>query len=180
MRNHTKATVRWLMAPLLLALLAGPVQAHAMFVRYRVLPGNQVQVEGFFQGGAPAVDGIVRVYRPDGSLLCPPGVLDEKGLYTFSYTKAEDLKVKVSLEEHVKEKLIPAQELTDAPPAERTEPSRLAEMLAGLSLILALAAFWISLRNAARLRAVQATAAVSSQAAETPRPAALPTGPGRD
>jgi hypothetical protein len=142
-----------------------------------VLPGNKVQIESFFQGGSPAVDGIVRVYRPDGSLLQPPGVLDEKGFYVFSYSRAEDLKVKVSCDEHAKEITIPASELTNAPPntepaPDRAEPSHLAEILAGLSLILALAAFYLSVRTAARLPITPAP--------EKPPPAPLPTGPGQD
>jgi hypothetical protein len=150
-----------------------------------VLPGNQIRIESFFQGGSPAVDGIVRVYRPDGTLLGPPGVLDDKGVYTFAYKKAEDLKVKVSCDEHAKEITILAAELTDAAPAvrdvlDRAEPSHLAEILGGISLILAAAALYLSVRTAARLRKLEPQPARSPPtlpAADRPPPATLPTGP---
>jgi hypothetical protein len=142
-----------------------------------VLPGNKIQIESFFQGGSPAVDGIVRVYRPDGSLLCPPGVTDDKGFYVFSYTKAEDLRVKVSCDEHAKEITIALSELSEAAP-DRSEPSHLAEILAGLSFILALAAFYLSARTASRLRKLQPPPANPNLvAADKPPPATLPTGP---
>jgi hypothetical protein len=126
-----------------------------------VQPGNQIQIEAFFQGGSPAIDGIVRIFRPDGSLLAPPAVVDDRGFYVFSYQKAETLRVRVSCDEHAKEIVIPASVLTDAhtesgPALDRTEPSHLGEILAGFSLILALAAFYLSVRTAARLRTINA------------------------
>jgi hypothetical protein len=156
------APFTWLLAIALPLCLPTSAQAHTMYVRYRVLLGNQIQIESFFQGGSPAIDGIVRIFRPDGSLLAPPAVLDERGLYVFSYQKAETLRVRVSCDEHAKEIVIPASELTDAraesvPTLDRTEPSHSAEILAGFSLILALAAFYLSVRTAARLRTLHAT-----------------------
>jgi hypothetical protein len=156
-----------------------------MFVRHRVLPGNQIRIESFFQGGSPVVDGIVRVYRPDGTLLGPPGVLDDKGVYIFAYKKAENLKVKVSCDEHAKEITIPAAELTDSAAVasevlDRAEPSHLAEVLGGISLILAAAALYLSVRTAARLRKLEPQPARSPPtlpAADRPPPATLPTGP---
>ncbi len=158
--------------------MAGPAAAHPMYLRCQPLPGNKVQVHCFMGGGSPAVDAVVEVRRPDGSLLGPKGVIDEHGYYVFSYERAEDLKVRVSDGEHAKEEVIPAAKLTNAPPPpEPPEPSRLPEILAGISLILALAAFWLGLRNASRLRALQQTA-VTTPARETAHPAPLPIAPG--
>jgi hypothetical protein len=184
-----RASWTWLLTALVLLLTANPAQAHALYVRYRVLQGNQVRIESFFQGGSPAVDGIVRVYRADGSLLHPPGVIDDKGFYLFFYKDAENLKVRVSCDEHAKEVSIPAVELINADPVtdvepDRAEPSRLAEILAGLSLILALAAFYMSVKTAARLRTCMGQGALPARPI-TPAPeklprAPLPTGPGQD
>jgi hypothetical protein len=158
-----------------------------MYVRYKVLPGNKIEVRAFFSGGSPAVEAQVRVSRPDGKLIGPPGLTNDSGVYEFTYDKAEDLKVAVTDGEHAKEIVVAAGELTDAPervfkqdPVAQDEPSRLAEILAGVSLIVALAAFWLSLRNATRLRALHrapATPQATPPAAGTPRPAPLPTAP---
>jgi hypothetical protein len=177
--------LRYFAALLLLFLATGTTEAHMMYVRHRVLPGNQIRIESFFQGGSPAVDGIVRVYRSDGTLLGAPGVMDDKGIYLFSYRKAENLKVKVSCDEHAKEITILAAELTDAPPTapealDRAEPSHLAEILSGLGFVFSVAALYLSARTAARLRKLAPQPALPTPklpAVDRPPPATLPTGP---
>jgi len=105
----------------------------------------------------------VRVYRPNGELLLPAGVADEQGIYEFTWTTGEDLKIAVSQEGHRKEITIPATELVAANDTETKRPgdkesrgdtqrSHLAEILAGLSFIMAAAALFLSLRTASRLR----------------------------
>jgi hypothetical protein len=175
------------MATLLVGLTPSPAEAHILYVRHKVLPDNQVQIQAYFQKGAPAVDGIVRVYRSDGTMLVRPGVLDEHGVFTFFYSRVENLKVNVTCDGHSRDEDISATELTN--PAQNTssgtdqpEPSRLAEILAGISMILALAAFYLSVRTAARLRRLPSPphAVVTPQAADRPPPAELPTVPVQD
>jgi hypothetical protein len=124
-----------------------------------VLPGRKVQVEAWFETGDAPYGAKVRVYRADGSPLFPdPGQLDKDGAYVFPYEKAERLKVVISAGEgHRKELTIPAAELS-APTAEET-PARdhtpefpVKDLLLGITFLLALAAFVLSLRNARRLR----------------------------
>jgi hypothetical protein len=121
-----------------------------------VLPGNKVRIESFYSTSSPAAEAAVRVYRPDGALLLPPGATDDKGVYEFAWVKAEDLKVVVSQEGHRKELTIPASELFAVSPAvtpvaDSNDRSHLAEILAGLSFILAAAAFFLSVRTASRV-----------------------------
>jgi hypothetical protein len=144
-----------------------------------VLPGNRVRVESFYSTRDPAVEAIVRVYRPSGELLLSAGVTDEHGIYEFTWAKPEDLKVTVSQDGHRKEITIPAAELVDpAPNATGESRSHLSEILAGLSLILAVAAFVLSVRTASRLkRELTGRASVSERPPDKPHPATPPTVP---
>jgi hypothetical protein len=115
-------------------------------------------------------------------LLAPPGEMDAQGVYVFSYAgwqplrPGESLKVVISAGQgHRKELSIPARELEasaapagnsggSAPPdanpsgPESTRPRERAyqfpvkDLLLGITFFLALGAFWLSLRNARRLR----------------------------
>jgi hypothetical protein len=150
-----------------------------------------VQIDSYYGEDEPAAKAEVRVYRPNDEQIGPAGVMDEKGVYVFTYTKAEDLKVSISHEGHRKWLTIPAKELSDAPPGlpqpqtavpvDRTAESPLPGILGGLGFIFGLAAFFLSVRNAARLRELQQKTASPETAnpppADTPRPATLPTGP---
>jgi hypothetical protein len=156
-----------------------------------VLPGNKVQVTGYYRGNDWAADAIVAVYRPNGDLLGQRGVMDEKGNYAFSYQHAEDLKVVVTHDGHSQTVNITGKELSEAAaplaiegPGSRFTPVEefpLWQIVAGLSLVLALAAFYLSLRTAQRLRELQRlttpTITPAPPATGTPRPMELPTGP---
>jgi hypothetical protein len=124
-----------------------------------VLPGRKVRVEAWFETGDAPYGAKVRVYRADGALLFPePGQLDNEGAYVFPYEKAERLKVVISAGEgHRKILTIPAAELSVPTTAETSGRERagefpLKDLLLGITLLLALAAFVLSLRNARRLR----------------------------
>jgi hypothetical protein len=187
-----------------LVLTASPAYPHVLKVNYQVLPGNKVQIKAYYKpGNDSAVDAIVRVYRPDGQLLREPGVIDEKGFFVFSYQRAENLHVEVAQDGHLGKADISADKLTNAPPVmpehgsvpESSAPP-VWELVAGLSLVLAAAAFFLSVRMAQRLRALEKRAAppfslalppsppqlstaitAAPAATGTPRPTTLPTGP---
>jgi hypothetical protein len=141
-----------------------------------------VRIESFYSTKDPAVEAIVRVYKANGEPLLPAGVTDELGIYEFSWVRAEDLKVAVSQDGHRKEISIPASDLVPSAflaPAvavvgDRPEGLHLAEIMAGLSLILASAAFFLSIKTALRLKKVPTTPLSSP---ETPLPAPPPTAP---
>lgn len=162
------------LAVLVLLLAApGPARAHRLEAEYRVLPGNKVQVESWFDLTGDSPKGAqVRVYRADGQLLTD-GKLDEQGLFVFSYQEPESLRVVVSAGAgHQKELMIPARALgadgTAAAPkeapgmsnppepfADRGARVSVKDVLAGVGFLLALAAFVLSVRNARDLRRLQ-------------------------
>jgi hypothetical protein len=179
-----------------LALTARPADAHRLYVRYQVLPGNKVQVTSYCVPGDWAADGIVAVFKQDGQLLGQRGVLDDKGRYVFQYAQAEDLKVVVTYDGHSKEVHIAAKELSDVGSGnaqeqspDRAEADRFPvwEIVAGLSLLLAVSAFCLSVRTAQRLREIQqlykmtispvpnTAITAAPPAAEKPRPTVFPT-----
>jgi hypothetical protein len=190
-----RLSLLWLPA---LLLTAGPAPAHTLFVRYQVLPGNRVQVSSFYRKNDVAALAIVNVYRANGQLLREAGVMDEKGVFIFSYQQAEDLKIVVLHDGHRGEKAIPANELTQAEPtasADRQssideERIPVVEILAGIGLVMALAALYLSWRTSRRLDALEqampgvALAPTADSPATAgpgltgiPRPAAPPTDP---
>ncbi|HYV34562.1 MAG TPA: hypothetical protein VE988_02595 [Gemmataceae bacterium] len=175
-----------------------------MNVTYKVLPNNLVKIESYlgrYSLGEFAKDGIIKIYRTNGELLAQPGVLNEQGQYVFWYPKAEDLTVRVwhnaDGEVHHKQILIPAADLQNASGANEAstygamdwlQGHTIMALAAGLALILAGGAFYLSLRNASRLRRIEDALLVKREtasrdttipAAEKPLPTALPTGPVR-
>lgn len=145
--------------------------AHRLEGEYRVLPDHKVQVESWFETGDPPIGAKVRIYRPDGSqLFAEPGKLNDKGEYVFRYEKAETLRVVIAAGEgHRKELTIPAAKLSvaaapaaDTPQNEDQSSSRervhefpVKDLLLGITFLLALGAFVVSLRNARRLRELE-------------------------
>jgi hypothetical protein len=180
-----------------LLLMGSPAYAHRLWMTYEVLPENKVRVTSFYGPDDWAADGIVAVYRPNGQLLAERGVLNDKGVYIFSYRQAEDLKVVVTHDGHSKMVTIAAKELGNAEAPQAAEEFPLWQIVAGLSLVLALAAFYQSVRTAQRVRELQRlslppvfltqpppaqpvhqTAVTAARSAtEIPRPATLPTAP---
>jgi hypothetical protein len=153
---------------------AGDARAHRLEADYRVLPGRRVQIESWFDlTGESPKGAAVQVYRPAGQLLTK-GRLSDKGVFVFSYTQAERLRIVVSAGAgHRKELEIPEAELargatdsqaqeTSAASAEQLDPDpvplvdrstrvSLKDVLMGIGFLLALAAFALSVRNARRL-----------------------------
>lgn len=99
----------------LLVLLAGagPAAAHQLVVDCRVLAGNKVQVEGWYNSPTnshAAADAEVQAFGPGGQVLAE-GRLDAKGFFTFLYQGMEPLKVVVYQAGHRGEVTIPASAL---------------------------------------------------------------------
>jgi hypothetical protein len=141
--------------------LCREARAHRLEAEYRVLPGGKVQVESWFETGDSPKGAKVRVFRADGTpLFAEAGELNEKGVFVFAYDKPEKLRVVVSAGEgHSKALTISAAELAnpgnDPPGAEAAGERRyefpITQLLAGVALLLALAAFLMSLFNARQL-----------------------------
>jgi len=154
--------------------VARPARAHRLVAEYRVLPDQKVQIESWFDTtGDPPKGATVEVFRADKQLLTS-GQLNEGGVFVFSFTRAEPLKVVVYAGAgHRAELDIPEADLArgksaeqvetlsneDAPPAgepraDRSSRVTVKDVLVGLSFLLAAAAFLLSLRNARQLRAL--------------------------
>jgi cobalt/nickel transport system permease protein len=174
--THDPAAVRppaLLLALLGLALMAGPARAHRLRADYRLLPGHKIQVETWYDiTRESSPDARVEVFRPDNRLLAS-GRTDAEGIYVFEYSLAEPLRVVVSAGgAHRDELLIPAEKLAaplaaptsqapgavpkeDVPGekksfADRSSDVSAKDVLLGVTFLLALSAFVLSLRNARR------------------------------
>jgi hypothetical protein len=153
-------------------------RAHRLEAEYCVLPGHRVQIESWFDltGDSPK-GAVVQVFRSSGQLLTE-GHLSDKGIFVFPYVQAERLKIVVSAGAgHRKELEIPEAALTREPAESRLQASTsadgelpdadptpladrnprvsLKDALIGVSFLLALAAFVLSLKNARRLTALK-------------------------
>jgi hypothetical protein len=146
---------------LMLMWLAGPLsaaQAHRLDAQAFLLPGNKLQVESWFSDGTIPKGAKVQVFRGDKELL-KEGELNADGLVVFALEKTEPLRIVVLAGEgHLKElNISPPAGTGEAgdkpvPLANRDDPTRLKDGLLGITFLLALAAFVLSLRNARRLR----------------------------
>jgi nickel transport protein len=169
---------------LLLALLAVPLSAraahaHRLDAQAFLLPDHQVQIQSWFDNGNVPRGATVQVFQANGQLLAE-GRLDEKGHFLFALAAAEPLRVVVSAGAgHRKELTLSAADLEqateagakvpDASPTGQTTsnpvplPDRspaaairdtVKDVLIGVGFLLALAAFFLSLRNARQLRSL--------------------------
>lgn len=88
------------------------VDAHRLEASYKVRPGQQLQVEAWFDlTGQPAREARVQVLGP-GDQVVFDGRLDEKGIAVIDYPRAEPLRVIVSAGAgHVKELHVESAEL---------------------------------------------------------------------
>ncbi len=159
-----------------LLLLASPALAHRLEIDCRILPDGRIEVESWFDSGDSPADAKVQVFGPGNELRCE-GTLDAAGKFIFRPERAEELKVVVNAGAgHRKEMLIPAAPAPRTPPDHAHEfPAR--DVLVGVGFLLALASFWMGLRNARELRLIRRL--LTSAAPEIPLPATPPTGPDR-
>jgi hypothetical protein len=98
--------------PSLFALLlsARDAHGHKLEVACHVQLGWKVRVEGWYEDGEPAPGARVKVMRSDGSVLTE-GKLDRHGVFIFSFTSADTLRVSVSSAGHRAEVTIPGETL---------------------------------------------------------------------
>jgi nickel transport protein len=153
---------------------ASAVRAHRLDAQAFLLPGQKkVQIESWFDDGHIPRGARVQVFRVNGQVLAE-GDLNEEGVFVFSFTDPETLKVVISAGSgHRKELAIPKQTLASALPPEqqssgdrpenaddgkpiplahRDSPEWIKDVFMGVGFLLALAAFWLSWRNARQLR----------------------------
>jgi hypothetical protein len=167
---------------LALAALAPVEQAraHRLIVNCQVLPGQKVKVVSLYSDpfrSFPARGAMVRVRTSDTGILAE-GKTDAQGEFVFSFKNVEPIRVEVSQLDHEAEVTIPAASLSvdsaHAGPAAGSDTTSSAprsppgnpvassadnpwregikDVLIGVTFLLALAAFMLSLRNARRLR----------------------------
>ncbi|MCS6851149.1 MAG: hypothetical protein NZ700_08285 [Gemmataceae bacterium] len=147
--------------------------AHKLEAEYRVLPGGTVRLECWFETGDSAKGAAVVVYRPGGEKLAE-GKLDEDGVFTFAPGDVGPVRVVINAGGgHRKEFTIPTEHLrnsaasqpvnpdtvvspgTEASPSVRSSSVSLRDWIIGIGFVLALAAFWVSLRNAKEIYALR-------------------------
>jgi hypothetical protein len=165
-----------LLVVLILLLAAGPARAHRLDAAYTVLSDRQVRIESWFDLGGIPKGATVQVFRP-GQRLLVEGQLDKEGYFVFHYAEVEPLEVIVSAGAgHRKNFTIPAERLealdaSDPPgePASATKAhetiraadagdawrERIKDVLLGVGFLLAVAAFFLSWRNARKLRSLE-------------------------
>jgi nickel transport protein len=160
----------FLLAGLTALLGSRAAYAHRLDAQAFVLPDRRVQIESWFSSGEPARGAKVQVLRADGSPLVE-GRLDEKGIFIFKPLTSEKLTVIVSAGMgHRKELTIAGDDLARAlsstsekkeiestspdpvPLADRSPAYPIKDVLLGITFLLALAAFMMSVRNQRRLK----------------------------
>jgi hypothetical protein len=170
---------RWMMAALaVLSVLvpAGTARAHRLDAQAFVLKDRKVQVEAWFPSGVPARGARVQVLRAGGELLTQ-GKTNEEGIFRFTFDEPEPLRIVISDGAgHRKELSLSSQDLArpispKAPGgtagstqeedagkpvilANRNSGVPVKDVIVGVGFLLAVAAFFLSLRNARRLREI--------------------------
>jgi hypothetical protein len=153
---------------------AGEAFAHRLDAQVFLRPNRQIQVESWFSSGDAAKGAKVQVFGAQDQLIVE-GQLNDQGIFVFSYGDTDPCKVVISAGAgHRKEVLISPAALARAaaatamhensevraggdspapvPLAERDAGAPLKDVLVGVSFLLAVAAFVLSVRNAHKLR----------------------------
>lgn len=139
--------VAGVVAALLLLLVPTPALAHGFFADYKFVSANTVRIECWYQDGEPPRSARVVVRRADGSEVTS-GTCNAEGVFEFPYDRSEGLTVEVDAGAgHKAQLLITGSRV----PSEGRGRLPLREAVAGLAFVLALAAFLLSWRNAARI-----------------------------
>ncbi|HKI30325.1 MAG TPA: hypothetical protein VKA46_00435 [Gemmataceae bacterium] len=166
---------RFLALTLALAVLlggTGVARAHRLNAACRFLPGRVVRVESWFDRDQPPKKGHVQVRGADGQVL-REGQLNREGVFEFEAPEGQALQVIVEAGEgHRAEVVIGPGDVVAAAPSESTAPAEdrpapplepstprshqeafpIKDILIGVGLLIAVAAFVLSLRNARALR----------------------------
>jgi len=144
---------------------AGAAWGHRLVVDYTIRPDGKVQVESWFDPtGNSARHARVKILRADDTVL-HEGFTDSQGVYVFSREGVAALKIVVSAGEgHRAETDIPGKDIaptgkpeeeattSTVPVLDRRPRESLKDILTGITFVLALGAFILSVQNARRLR----------------------------
>ncbi len=114
----------------IILILAIPVNAHRMYVNYKV---SEIEVYAWYGGGAKVVDGDVKVYRSDGTLYIE-GKTDENGTFRFKPEIGESYRVVVESMGHKAECYV---NLSSAQVVVKEEPVYL-KVISGLGYLIGL------------------------------------------
>jgi hypothetical protein len=156
---------RRILALMLALATAGEARAHRLDAACRFLPQRMVRVETWFDNGDIPKTGQVEVFDDAGELLVK-GRLSSQGLFLFDAPEARPVRVVIDAGQgHGKELAIKPDELIAAAAPEVTvpavpspdpttheQPFPIKDVLAGVGLLVAVAALVLSLRNARALR----------------------------
>jgi hypothetical protein len=178
--------------PLLFLLVPVRALAHDLRAAFVVLPDHKVLVRCWYtaiNGPSPARGAVVAISRAGREHI--RGTSDEEGFFTFSYDRAERMTIEVRQGDHVSRTVTiepteldggagstSADALADAPGndaakaklekmVEQSGTQLFKDMLLGVSLILAVAAFILSIRHGKRLRMLEARGKRSSNDGES-------------
>jgi hypothetical protein len=136
---------------------ASTAQAHRLDAQAFLLPGNKLQVEGWFSSGEPARGAWVRIHGAEDHLLCE-GKLDDQGIFVCTLKQPESLHIVVTAgDEHRKELYVsvPDGTVQASQPltlADRNTSPPFRDILIGIAFLLALAAFAMAYRNSRRIK----------------------------
>jgi cobalt/nickel transport system permease protein len=155
-------------------LFATAASAHRLKASFQVdAAGHQVRVESYYETEEIPEKATAKVFRSDGSVLTE-GPLDDNGRFVFRYDRPDNLRVAVDApgghraevkipREALEEKkdtpktVAPGEYRTDGKAEElgerRTGGERFRDLAVGVSLVLSVASFLLSVLNSWRLRA---------------------------
>jgi hypothetical protein len=145
-------------AALMLGLaFVGKAHGHALDAQAFLLPGGKVQVEAWFSTGTPARGAQVQLIRGDGQTVAEASA-DEQGVAVLPLAEVGTFRVVVSAGTGHRKELTIVTGTTErvTPLADRSTGPPVKEIVAGVGFVLALAGFLLGLRNARRLRALEA------------------------
>jgi nickel transport protein len=143
--------------------LESEARAHRLQAACQFLPGRMVRVETWFDNGETPRAGDVEVTGTNSETLVK-GRLSSQGLFLFDAPEGQPLQVVVEAGEgHRAEVVIKPEEVVVAQGTENSatalpsheESFPLKDVLLGIGLLLAVAAFVLSLRNARALRTLR-------------------------
>ncbi len=139
---------------------ATPAAAHGVKAKYRFLPEGQIRVEAWYDVTEDPVKNAKIAVFDNGTKIIE-GQTDDDGAFIFSYTGVANLRVTIDAGAgHRANLLIPAAALTnrhegDSSSATPNSHMGYKDVVLGVALVLALAAFWLSWRNARKISAMQ-------------------------
>jgi hypothetical protein len=154
--NRSLKLLVLLIAVIALFATASVAQAHRLDAQAFLLPGNKLQVEGWFSSGEPARGAVVRIHGTEEHLICE-GKLDDQGIFVCTLKQREPLYIVVIAgAEHRKELHVSVPEgmvQTSQPLtlADRNASAPFRDIVIGLAFLLALAAFVMAYRSSRRI-----------------------------